>query len=48
MEEIFKPTKEQSIELKLKLIKKGLNDVQISDVFQRIKTEADFNKYTKK
>ena len=38
---------EQKNNLKLHLITKGLNDVQISEVFQRIKTESDYNKYLK-
>lgn len=33
--------------LRLSLIKQGLNDVQISDIFQRIKNEEDYLKYLK-
>lgn len=45
--ENFIMSKEQSITLKLSLIKQGLNDGQISDVFGRIKTEKDYNEYLK-
>ncbi|WP_346985967.1 hypothetical protein [Chryseobacterium sp. POE27] len=48
MEKIpFKMTTEQEINLRLSLIKQGLNDVQISDIFQIIKNEEDYLKYLK-
>lgn len=40
-------TTEQETNLYLSLIKQGLNDGQISDVFQRIKKEEDYFKYLK-
>lgn len=45
--EKFTLSEEQKNKLALHLMTKGLNDVQISDVIQRIKTESDFNKYFK-
>ena len=48
MEKIpFRMTTEQENNLRLSLIKQGLNDVQISDIFQRIKNEKDYLKYLK-
>lgn len=41
----FEMTTEQQTNLYLSLIKQGLNDGQISDVFQRIKKEEDYLKY---
>ena len=43
----FTLTEEQKNKLALHLAMKGLNDGQISDVFQRIKSESDYNKYLK-
>ncbi|MCL1034676.1 hypothetical protein LQZ51_14070 [Elizabethkingia anophelis] len=43
----FKMTTKQEPNLYLSLIKQGLNDGQISDVFQRIKKEEDYLKYLK-
>ncbi len=43
----FRMTTEQENNLRLSLIKQGLNDVQISDIFQRIKNEEDYLKYLK-
>lgn len=43
----FRMTTEQENKLRLSLIKQGLNDVQISDIFQRIKKEEDYLKYLK-
>ncbi|RLJ62414.1 hypothetical protein CLV86_2019 [Lacinutrix venerupis] len=40
-------TENQKSELALHLAMKGLNDGQISDIFQRIKTESDYKKYLK-
>ncbi len=40
-------TTEQENNLRLSLTKQGLNDVQISDIFQRIKNEEDYLKYLK-
>jgi hypothetical protein len=47
VEEPFRMTTEQETNLYLSLIKQGLNDGQISDVFQRIKKEEDYFKYLK-
>lgn len=43
----FRMTTEQENNLRLSLIKQGLNDIQISDIFQRIKKEEDYLKYLK-
>lgn len=43
----FRMTTEQQTKLHLSLVKQGLNDGQISDVFQRIKKEEDYLKYLK-
>lgn len=43
----FRMTTEQENNLRLSLIRQGLNDVQISDIFQRIKNEEDYLKYLK-
>jgi hypothetical protein len=47
VEKPFRMTTEQETKLYLSLIKQGLNDGQISDVFQRIKKEEDYLKYIK-
>lgn len=48
MEQVpFKMTTEKENNLRLSLIKQGLNDIQISDIFQRIKNEEDYLKYLK-
>lgn len=46
-EKLFRLTTEQETILYLSLIKQGLNDGQISDVFQKIKNEEDYLKYLK-
>ncbi|WBX97991.1 hypothetical protein [Chryseobacterium gambrini] len=43
----FRMTADQENNLRLLLIKQGLNYVQISDIFQRIKNEEDYLKYLK-
>jgi len=43
----FRMTTEQENILRLSLIKQGLNSVQISDIFQRIKKEEDYLKFLK-
>ena len=40
-------SEEQKNKLTLHLMMKGLNDGQISDIFQRIKTKSDYIKYLK-
>ncbi|KAF9659320.1 hypothetical protein HBA12_03475 [Tenacibaculum mesophilum] len=40
-------TEDQKNALALHLSMKGLNDGQISDIFHRIKSESDYNKYLK-
>ncbi|WP_452232686.1 hypothetical protein [Lacinutrix sp. MEBiC02595] len=43
--EKFTLSEEQINKLSLNLMTKGLNDGQISDILQRIKTESDYNEY---
>ncbi|WP_299156829.1 hypothetical protein [uncultured Tenacibaculum sp.] len=43
----FTLTEEQKNKLAIHLALKRLNDAQISDVFQKIKSESDYNKYLK-
>ena len=43
----FTLTEEQKNKLTLHLAMKGLNDGQISDIFQRIKSESDYKNYLK-
>jgi hypothetical protein len=45
--EKFTLSEEQKNKLALHLMTQGLNDGQISDVLQRIKTESDYKKYLK-
>ena len=43
----FQLTTEEKSSLYISLVTQGLNDGQISDVFQRIKTKEDYFKYLK-